>query len=52
MCGREGLALKAVKPSVLLGEADGPRWLCRRDRFVRRFMIVWAWIFKLGEAVP
>ncbi len=42
MCGREGLHLKSVKPSALLDE-DEPRWLCRRDRFLRRFLILGAW---------
>jgi hypothetical protein len=55
MCGRE-LRLKAVKPSGLLEDADEPRWLCRRDRFIRRFLVVWAWIFALagttGGATP
>jgi hypothetical protein len=51
MCGREGLTLKLVKPSGLIQDADEPRWLCRRDRFIRRFVIIWAWIFTLGQDV-
>jgi hypothetical protein len=48
MCGREGLTLRPVKPSKLLDDADEPRWLCRRDRVIRRFLVVGAWIFTLA----
>jgi hypothetical protein len=48
MCAREGLTLRLVKPSKLLDDADEPRWLCRRDRVIRRFLVVGAWIFTLA----
>ncbi len=51
MCGREGLRLKPVKANGLLIEAEQDRWLCTRDRVIRRFMIIWAWIFHLSEGV-
>jgi hypothetical protein len=52
MCGRTGLRLTAVKPHPLLIEPeDEDRWLCRRDRVIRRFGIIWIWIFHLGEGM-
>lgn len=48
-CGRESLRLKLVKPSGLLDEGE-PRWLRRRDRFLRRILILWTWAVALTGA--
>jgi hypothetical protein len=45
----EGLRLKLVGPSGLLDE-DEPRWLCRRERFLRRCVILGAWAVALTGA--
>ena len=52
MCGRVGLRLRPVKPHKFLIEPeDEDRWLCTRDRVIRRFGIIWTWILHIVEGL-
>jgi hypothetical protein len=49
-CGRPNRRLYHLRPSQMANE-DEELMLCIRCRAIRRFLIFWMWVFRLGEGV-
>lgn len=50
-CGRPNRRLYRLRRSRMADEPDEDLHLCVRCRVIRRFLILWIWVFHLGPGL-